>query len=259
MKIDLCIVSSDNNENYYNTLPILIDAWNMYDIPVKMILISNSIPESIIDYSDNIILFPPIPNVHSCFVSQCIRILYPCLFDNKNIIISDADIFPLTKEYIIEPIKDFDNNYFISYTNRYNHNKQQAICYNVANSEVWKDIFNINSVDDIINTLKFWYNKNYNAEKNCPGWFTDQEKLFEYLDSWTDKDIYHKIFTDDELKFKRIDKRNKDDILGNRDAYFEDILNNKKYTDYHFIKPFLKYKKITNSILHYAKLANKKT
>jgi len=53
------------------------------------------------------------------------------------------------------------------------------MCYNVATPEIWKDIFKINSLDDIINYIKNISDKNIIKEghRNI-GWSIDQKILY---------------------------------------------------------------------------------
>jgi hypothetical protein len=254
MKIDICLISSDLHESYLGTYEYVRKAWNeIIGIPTLLILVADKIPDELLKFKDEIILFKPIEGIHSAFVAQCIRILYPCLLNNKNVIISDADIIPLNKKYFIDSIKDFDEKLFISYTKRYHENKQQAICYNCANSNTWQEIFKINNLDDLNKVLISWYNNNYNGIKNCQGWYTDQEKLYEYLKSWDAN--RHIIFNDNDLNFNRLDKKDKIFIVNNVKLILDSIKEN-KYSDYHFIRPYQKYIKLLNSILNTSIRAN---
>lgn len=254
MKIDVCIIASDLHESYMGTYEYVRKAWReIIGIPTLLIIVADKIPEELIKYKEEIILFPSIDGLHSAFVAQCIRVLYPCLLKNQNVMISDADIIPLNKKYFVESIKDFENKYFISFTKRYHDNKQQAICYNCANSSVWQDVFKIYSLDDIHARLFEWYNFKYNGEKNCDGWYTDQEKLYEYLQRW-DKSR-HILLDDENLNFQRLDKKDKVFIVNNIQVIMDNI-NNNKYTDYHFIRPYQKYIKLINSIINTAIRAN---
>jgi len=254
MKIDLCLIATDLNESYLGTYEFVKRAWNdIIGIPTMLIVVANSIPDELIKFKDDIILFKPIEGINSAFIAQCIRILYPCLLPNKNIIISDADIIPLNKNYFVNFIKDFDDKCFISYTKRYHENKQQAICYNCANSNTWQEIFKIYTLDDINSRLFEWYNFKYNGLKNCDGWYCDQEKLFEYLNKWNN--IRH-IFLDDKfLNFNRLDKKDKVFIVSNVQLIIDNVFKN-IYTDYHFIRPYQKYTKLINSIINTAIRAN---
>ena len=255
MKIDVCVIATDLHESYLGTYEYVKKAWNeILGIPTLLIIVADKIPDDLIKFKDEIVLFPPIEGIHSAFIAQCIRVLYPCLLNNKNIIISDADIIPLNKKYFVESIKDISENNFISYTKRYHENNQQAICYNCANSNTWQEIFKIYNLNDINERLVNWYKNNYNGIKNCEGWYCDQEKLYEYLKLW-DNNNRHFIFNDKDLNFNRLDKKDKIFIVNNVKLILDNIKEN-KYSDYHFIRPYQKYKKLLNSIINTSIRAN---
>ena len=255
MKIDVCIISTDLHESYLGTYEFVKKAWNdIIGIPTILILVADKIPDELIKYKDDIILFPPIEGIHSAFIAQCIRILYPCLLNNKNVLISDADIIPLNKKYFIDSIENFSDNNFISYTKRYHESNQQAICYNCANSKTWQEIFKIYNKDDIMSRLFEWYNFEYDGKKNCAGWYSDQEKLFQYLKKW-EHNNRHILLDDNTLNFNRLDKKDKLYIVTNVQLILDDI-NKNKYTDYHFIRPYQKHIRLINSIINSAIRAN---
>lgn len=246
MHIDLCLLATDLNKLYYNLYPYIKKAWNKMNIDTKLILISNFIPDILKEYSDDIILFKPIDNIHSAYIAQVIRILYPCLFINKNILISDIDIIPLNKNYFNNDyIKNISNEKFIVFRDVYIKTNMIAICYNLANSNVWKKIFKINNEIDIINKLKEWYNPEYDGKKNCLGWFTDQKILFKYL-HFNEKYVIY--LNDKDLKFNRLDKRNKKYIIDNLNLIYNNIKSG-YYTDFHIIRPYHKYTVIIKRIL----------
>ena len=103
----------------------------------------------------------------------------------KNVLITDLDILPVKDSYFIEPIKDIPDDHFISYTNRYIKQKMLAVCYNLAKGSTWSEIFNIKTKKDIVEKLNKWYNIEYNGIKNCPGWYTDQKKLYQKIFGWS--------------------------------------------------------------------------
>ena len=246
MKIDYCIISADLDMFMYSW-PLVYKMWKeICDIEAKLIIIGNTIPEYLEKYKDSIILFEPVENIHTAYQAQCIRLLYPCLYKNKNIIISDADILPISKDYFITSIKDYNDDKFITYRDSYIEQQMYGVCYNAANSKTWKNIFNIESLDDIRITLKDWYNKGYTGNKNCPGWYTDQKMLFKYLQNWTNK-INHIILTDNNMKFNRLDKKQRNFISKVDEKLIENI-QNKVYTDFHFIRPYKRFKKSINII-----------
>ena len=182
MKIDFVLTSCNDNAYYLNLDSYVFKVWKQkFNLDLYLILISNSIPDKLLEYSKYIILFKPIENMNTCYIAQVIRILYPSLFENSNILITDIDIIPISLNYFIKNIESYDNSKFIAYTNRYLKNNMVAICYNIANSSIWKKIFNIGSIDEVISILKQNYNPDYIGTKNCPGWYSDQVILYNYL------------------------------------------------------------------------------
>ena len=240
MKIDIVLTSSDTSDHYLRLYPHIHKIWKeKFGLECKLILIANKIPDFLSKYNSSIILFPPIPGVHTAFIAQVIRILYPCLC-NKVVLVTDVDIFPISKSYFIDSIASISNDKFVSYRSDCLNRKMISICFNVAHSDIWKGIFEINTIDEITNTIKTWYNtlSLYNGKKNCEGWFTDQQKLYEYVMKWN-KGIV--LLSDNNLKFNRLDKRQRSYIISNINKVKYDIKNG-MYTDFHCIKPYSRYK-----------------
>ena len=246
MKIDKCLVSCDLNMLYLDFFDIIKLMWKeICNIDIILLLVADEIPPTLKN-EPNIILFKPIKNMSTIFQAQCIRLLYPALLTG-NIIISDMDIIPLNKKYFIDSIANYDDTKFISYRDAYLSQNMIGICYNIANTNIWKQIFKINNHDDIVKTLQDWYNINYSGTKNCEGWFTDQEMLYTSLITWkNNKD--HIILTDNDLNFVRLDKRHKNYINKMTDTMIHNIKTN-KYTDFHIMKPYSKYKNTINTII----------
>jgi len=246
MYIDLCIVSSDMNKNYVGLYPYVRKAWNKLGIKTMLILVSDVIPNFLIEYKDEIILFEPIKGIHTAFQAQTVRLLYPSLIHNKNVLISDMDIIPLSKKYFVDNIRDIQENNHIIFRNSYMEQNMYAVCYHLSHSDIWKKIFNISNLDDIKNTMIKWYDPNYTGSKNCTGWFTDQLVLYTYINqNIPDQKI---ILDDNKSGFKRLDKRNKQYIVSNREDILKDI-NKSVYSDFHVIRPYYKHIPLINNII----------
>lgn len=242
MKLD-CVVSAVNeNLLYLDFVPIFIKTWNkLYpDIDVKIILIAKTIPENLLLYKTNIILFEPIENVLTSFTSQIIRLLYPCILNYKNgVLITDIDILPMNKIYYTENIKEFDNDKFIYYReNVCLSSRQIAMCYNVATPQIWKDIFKVNSVDDIVSFIKNISDNNIIKEGHGnTGWLIDQHTLYNKVMEWN-KDTNNFIkLNETQTQFNRL----------NRGSFSVSNINTRqniiagKYTDYHCCRPMSTY------------------
>ena len=193
------------------------------------------------EFPNSVLLYNPVPNIHTTFQAQCIRLLYPALMENETILISDMDIVPLKRQHFVELLSNYDNEQFVTYTDRYIKQKMFAMCYNAAHCSVWQTIFKVKNFDDIATILTRWYNGDYNGSKNCIGWFTDQEKLYSNAIN------YNKliILNDKDTEYKRLDKKQKKYIVENKQAICMSIHN---YSDFHFIRPYSKFHKIIHNI-----------
>ena len=248
MKIDFVLTACNLNNHYLSLYPYVVRIWKeKFNLDCHLVLISDEIPDFLKIYADKIILFKPIDGINTIFIAQVIRILYPCLYDNKNILITDVDIFPISYKYFIGQIENFpdNNNIFVSYRDSYLKQNMLSICYNLANSGTWQDIFNIKNIDDITKKIKDWYDPKYDGKKNCPGWFTDQKNLYQYVMLWKVNNPQKLIILkDNNTKFNRLDKRQRKYIVSNFSKVLEDIKNG-VYSDYHSIKPYTKFRNLT--------------
>ena len=249
MKIDFVLTAGNINSHYTPLFKLIYKIWkSRFNLDCYLILVGSYIPDYLLDLKDYIILWKSIEGLNDIYVAQVIRILYPCLFENKNILITDLDIFPISKKYFIDSIKNYPNDYFISYTNRYINSKMLAICYNIANSNTWSDIFNIKNKTDIKKFLVSKYNNEYTGKKNCPGWYTDQKELYNYIKKWGKYENKFIAMNDKDLLFKRLNNRqvNKEKIVKNFDDTLKNLFN---YTDIHAIKPYSKTKWYLNKMV----------
>ncbi len=246
MKLDCVVAACNMNPLYYGFIPMFVKAWTkLYpDVDVKIVLINESLPAELQDYKDNIILFEPLPKISTAFISQYIRLLYPCILNYKNgIMITDMDIMPMNSKYYTENIKDIDDDKFVYYRNvlmqEYN---EIAMCYNVATSKTWSEIFNINSIDDINKRLVDVYNNiNYVDGHGQNGWTTDQKDLYKYVMEWNQKTGNYIYLNDWETGFSRLDR-----IAFN---FNDDKIKNGFYSDYHCLRPYKTYKLINDKIV----------
>lgn len=240
MLLSYVLTATNDNPIYLDFIPIFIKTWNkLYpDTKVLIILIADNLPENYKKYKDNIKLFKPIEGVKTCFTSQIIRLFYPCILNSKDgVLITDIDILPMNRTYFTDNIKLYDNTKFIYYRGNICFEENQiAMCYNIANSNVWKDIFNINNETDILDNIKKIYSINNS-------WFADQLTLFKFVMNWNKKTNNLICLNEEHTKFKRLNRNtfNINDI--------EIILSNNVFSDYHCLRPMSEYSEINNKII----------
>ena len=252
MKLDCVLTATTDSELYAGFIPIFIKTWNkLYPgVDVKIILISKRIPDEYLEYVDNIILFEPIDDVLDSFTSQIIRLLYPSLLNYENgVIITDMDMLPMNRQYYTKPIEPFENDKFIYFRQvECFSSKEVAICYNVATPNTWKEIFDIQSIEDIKRYIKLVFFSNTIKEGHGNmGWHTDQQTLFKHIFNWSKKYNNFVCLKDSYTGFNRLDRDNgrlciDDNIRNKISAGF--------YSDYHCLRPMSKFSKINYDIFN---------
>ena len=250
MKLDCILTSVNNHPLYIDFVPLFIKTWNkLYpNVNVKIILINDNIPENLSQYENNIILFKPIKNVSTAFTSQYIRNLYPALLTQyKNgIMITDIDILPMNRNYYVKNIENFSNDKFVYLRHVcIKEHKQIAMCYNVATSNIWSDIFNIKNIEDINNRLtNVFSNIEHEEGHGKKGWCQDQIDLYKYVFDWNNKTNNFIILHDSNTGYKRLD-RNTFDI---NNIQLQQLIHLGFFSDYHCYRPYNKYKDVNEKI-----------
>lgn len=252
LKLDCVLTACNDNPMYMECIPMFIKSWNiLYPyVDVKIILISDSIPNELNEYKNNIILFKPINDISTAFISQYIRLLYPCILNyNNGVLITDIDDIPMNKTYFVNNLKNISNGKFLYYRN-WEHDGEIAMCWQIATPKIWREVFNIYSLDEIINRIQDVYSKNkYIEGHGNVGWNTDQKELYTYIKLWNKKTKNFVTLNDNETGFNRLDRDNQcnmtDDIKSN-------IIEG-KYSDYHICRPYSEHKEFNDSIIELLK------
>ena len=252
MKLDCVLTAVNENPLYLDFIPIFIKTWNkLYpSVDVKIILIAEEIPNKFLDYKDNIILFKPIENVLTSFTSQIIRLFYPCILNYENgVMITDMDMLPMNKTYYTENIKQFDNSKFIYLReNICSEINQLAMCYNVATTKVWSDIFSITSTEDIKeNIIKISESNIIKEGHGNIGWSLDQLILCKKVNDWNIRTKNFIRLKEKSTGFKRLDRIHKINIDNPK---LQKMVTSGFFSDYHCLRPMKKYELINNKIYH---------
>jgi len=253
LQLSCALVACDDNGLYIDFWPYVKKTWNnIVGIPVKLIFISEEIPEIYKNDSD-IILFKPSwfnKPIHTAFIAQCIRLLYPALMKEYDggIIISDMDMIPMNKIFYHDNIKTIDKNKFVNYTNYIVVlENEYPMCYNIATCDVWSDIFSVNNVKDIVDTLENLYDSiTYTGIPGDIGWNIDQRYLFNKVNYWNKK-TNRLILLNGSTGFVRLDRGASD--ITNLSDYKKKLIKDHYFADYHMLRPYNLYKTINDEIL----------
>ena len=182
MKLSTVIGSVNNNPQYYMFIPKQILFWNKFNINFIAIFVGEKIPDELISYSNNIILWNKNLDLNTAYVAQNLRMYYTSLIklpDNEMIMMTDMDMLPMNNKYYTEGLDIFSKNDFIYY--RHIDINQIYMCYNASHPDNWSKLFNIYSEKDIENKIIENYNNNYDGIPGSTGWFIDQEIMYKNL------------------------------------------------------------------------------
>ena len=248
MKLDCIVTAVNDNELYIDFIPIFVKTWKkLYpDVDVKVILIAEAIPIEYEEYRENIILFKPIEFVLTSFTSQIIRLYYPCILPYENgVMITDMDMLPMNRTYYTQHIREYENDKFIYLRDNicFEYN-ELAMCYNVATPKVWKDIFDIHSVDDIRTTIKdIALSRVIREGHGQEGWSTDQQVLYKKVMYWNQTTQNLVCLKESATGFRRLDRETF--VL---DEHIQKNISNGVYSDYHCFRPMNAYRRINEDI-----------
>jgi len=243
MKLGTILTASDLNPLYCEFIPIFIKSWNILfpSADVIIVLVADEIPDYLKEYEKNIKLFKPVPNIHTAFQAQCIRLLYPRLVErNEGVLISDMDMIPMNRSYYVDAIQDISEDTFITYRDLYLP-RDLPMCYNIAIPNTWKKMFGDDSTE---NLLTSWFSAIvYDGTHGGKGWGTDQQILLSHFNKWNGP---KRILNDSITKYKRLDRHTSIFFdLG----HLEKLVKSNQYCDYHCFRPYSKYKDINDLVV----------
>jgi len=249
------LTATDMNPNYYKFIPSFIIAWNKLfpEINIHIVVVADEIIEELLPYQQYIKLFKPIDGIETSFIAQNIRLFYPALIKaHSGILITDMDMIPMNTRYYMEPIKDITENKFVCYRPLSCVGKAEMVmCYNIALQDIWREIFNIDSEQDIREKIRSIYQKEKYFGENAnihykPYWITDQLYLYEKTQEWN-KLTQHLIILDDSSYMQRLNKHNH---LNPNSIQILDNIKSKFYSDFHMPRPYNQHYKQINSVIN---------
>ena len=247
-KLDCVLTACNENELYSDLVPMFIKSWNILypNIDVKIIFIAETIPEKFRKYRKNLILFKPIKNISTAFTSQYIRLLYPAILNYENgIMITDIDNIPMNMTFFTENIKHISKDKWINLRD-WKTNNEISMCWQIATSKMWAEVFHIYSLKDITNRLISVYsNIKYIDGHGQNGWETDQTDLYKYVMKWNKKMNKYIYLNDSKTGFNRLD-RTESCLMTNE---LRNQILSGKYSDCHACRPYKSHKGFNDNII----------
>lgn len=239
MKIDYAIMGSNENPMYIDFWPIISRVWKeLFDIVPVLGLICDDDSDFIEDEYGLIKKFKSIEGVDSGLQSQIIR-LYLTKELTGNIIISDIDMAPLSKEYFIEQVSHFDESKIYSMsTDNYecNRNKEIPMCYNISNAKIFANMLELDET---------WEKFVKRLDSMGFGWTTDQNYLWIKLQKYKEKNPNDTIFLN--RGWSRGANRRIDRLWW---GYDDNLVSSGYYIDAHLLRPYNQNKESIDKLIN---------
>ena len=239
MKIDYAIMGSNLNPMYLDFWPIISKTWKeIFNIIPVLGLICDKNSDLIEDEFGLVKKFKAIDGIDTGLQSQIVRHWLTKELSG-NIVISDIDMVPLSKEYFINQIKNFDETKFYvmsSDNSECNNNKEIPMCYNIASSKFYSEILDIgNNWEDFafkLNSMNF-------------GWTTDQNYLWVKVQEQIAKNPESVVLLN--RGWSRGADRRIDRLWWN---YNPNLVKEGYYIDSHLLRPYNENKEKVNNLIN---------
>jgi len=247
-KLTTVIASVNNNPDYYMFIPKQILFWKCLGINFLAVFVGENIPDDLIKYKENIVLWSNNLNLNSVYVSQNLRIYYTALIDlpeDEFVMITDMDMLATNIDYYTTDLHNYNINDFLYY--RHIDGNQIYMCYNAANPRTWARIFDIHSENDIIMKINENYNMKCDGIPGSTGWFIDQEVMYKQLIGYSNLKVLNRPLKRLEVYdyYQHLKKNDTNFIFQYDDVHFHRsffnnesiILDAEKQMIFHFQKP----------------------
>ena len=244
MKIGTIVTATDLNPLYSDFIPSFVKAWKAVipEADIRIVLIADAIPESLLPWESYLVLFKPIKGIHTAFQAQCIRLLYPReVTRDEGVLITDMDMLPANRRYYVDSVSSLSADAFIVYRDVCFPN-EIAMCYNVARPAVWSEMFGKEPTDVI---LRRWYEgTGYDGNHGGVGWATDQIIFKKMFDAWAGDKI---VLNDKITNFTRLDRVNPWNFTNK--TQLRNTLLIGYFCDYHCLRPYSENRVINDFIV----------
>jgi hypothetical protein len=239
MKIDYAIMGSYENPMYLDFWPIISKTWKeIFNITPVLGLICDEDSDFIEDEYGLIKKFKTIEGMDSGLQSQIIR-LWLTKELTGNMVISDIDMVPLSKQYFIDQIEHFDVSkiYSMSTDNaECNNNKEFPMCYNISDSQLFAKMLDLD--DTWVQFATKLHSMNF-------GWTTDQNYL------WLKLQEYRNNNPNDVVLLNRGWSRSADRRIDRLWwSYDPNLVRSGHYIDSHLLRPYNENKEEVNKLIN---------
>lgn len=244
MKIDLVIHSSDSNPYYLDFWPLVSKVWKLrFNIEPLLVFIGDE-STPIDETYGKVIRIKPIDDIPLYLQCQWVRFWIPTQYPEKVCLISDIDMFPISKRYFIEQIKTITETQYV----HLNPNHQFIpVCYHVAKGETFTRVLGLHSNWE--DSIRHLYSKNLGHDctadapnnpilKDKPNWGAEEEYVTQIIRNYADPSIFVFLTRHHERLDRSLWRWNSAQIQS-------DV-----FADAHSIRPYTQYKQQIDDLVN---------
>lgn len=141
MKIELVIHSSDSNPMYLDFWPLVSKVWNIrFGLRPLLVYIDEDHTIPIDTTYGDVIKMKPVPDIPVYLQCLWVRYWIPTQFPDKVCMISDIDMFPVSRYYFGEMIANVSNDKYV-HLNAFH--ECLPSCYHVAKGSLFKKVLRL--------------------------------------------------------------------------------------------------------------------
>jgi hypothetical protein len=202
------VTAVDRNRPYVDLIPLFVYQWKKIypDVSITILYIGESLPSELTAYADYIECFPAPKDIHTTYMAQTIRILYPALCqDDEMVLLTDMDMLPGDSNYFTRCIPQLTDSFLSLRPNIGVPSDQITICYVAASGKTWQAVTQIHSREDIYRAISAHSQAHYDGCHGGSGWYTDQQLLRTYVTRWKETGGNVIFLQDTDTGFTRLD------------------------------------------------------
>jgi hypothetical protein len=251
MHLSHVLLACDTNAAYLNFWPLVRRAWEeIVHLDVVLVLVAEKDEAVDTPLDGSVVRFTPLPEIHTTFQAQCIRLLFPALVETSAaVLISDIDLLPVRPSYFHAPIAPLDERVFVAYRDVLLPRDEVMIPYNAARPETWADVFGVTDLDDVRARLQEWAETiRYDGVRGGAGWYTDQRVLHERLFAWHERTGRAWVLDDDYCGYRRLPRWRLEQQGGVTPQQARDLAS-RRYSDSDWVIPFAEHEELNRKLL----------
>ncbi len=242
MKLDLVIHSSDSNPFYLDFWPLVSRVWKEgFGIEPILLYIDENHDIPIDETYGKVVKMKPVPGVPLYLQCLWVRYWYPSQVPDSVCMISDIDMFPVSKRYFLGQIADIPDTKYVHLNPQHQY---LPSCYHIAKGSLFKHVLGLEPT--WTESVLALHNRNLGHDcfdgvntilKDKVQWGSDEEYATQRVRSYPDQSIFAFL----PRTHKRIDR--------SYWVYAPFDVEADKYADSHSIRPYSQYKREIDALV----------